>query len=113
MELKLKNGDYMPDGFGGFVRQTGQEELLSRALFLLTARRGQFAFLPEVGSRLWLLHREKPAGRNMAAQQYAQEALAPLDIQVLSAVVTDEGDFARVAVSLCVDGRTQAVEVTV
>ena len=38
MENKLIGGDYVPDGAGGFVRQTGSEALLSQALFRLTCR---------------------------------------------------------------------------
>lgn len=114
MELKLQNGDYVPNGLGGFVRQTGHEELLSRALFLLTARKGAFFFLPELGSRLWELRSEKPSGRNMAALQYAQEALADLDAEVVSATVSaGQEQSARVAVTLRLGGETETVEVMV
>ena len=40
MELKLRNGDYVPDGVGGLKRVEGREALLQRVLFKLTARRG-------------------------------------------------------------------------
>ena len=40
MELWLKNGDYVPDGKGGFVQLEGEEALLQRVLFRLCARRG-------------------------------------------------------------------------
>ena len=46
MELKLENGDYVPDGKGGHVRLGGAEEVLARVLFRLTARRGAVPFLP-------------------------------------------------------------------
>ena len=59
MELKLRDGDYVPDGAGGFVRCAGAEGVLQRALFLLTCRRGAFALLPDVGSRLYTLAGEK------------------------------------------------------
>ena len=49
MELKLVNGDYLPDGRGGL--EQAEEEILQRALSRLTARRGSFPFLPEFGSR--------------------------------------------------------------
>ena len=62
MENKLIGGDYVPDGAGGFVRQTGSEALLSQALFRLTCRRGRFPLLPELGSLLYTLDREsRPA----------------------------------------------------
>lgn len=60
MELRLEQGDYVPNGAGGFQRLEGAEALLQRVLFRLTARRGQFPFLPELGSRLYQLGREKP-----------------------------------------------------
>ena len=60
MTTQLRNGDYCPDGKGGFLQAAGGEEVLERVLFLLTARRGSFPLLPEVGSRLHLLAREKP-----------------------------------------------------
>ena len=52
METKLLNGDYVPDGLGGVARCQGADALLERVLFRLTARRGQFPPLPELGSRL-------------------------------------------------------------
>ena len=45
MELRLEQGDYVPNGAGGFQRLEGAEALLQRVLFRLTARRGQFPFL--------------------------------------------------------------------
>lgn len=114
MELKLIDGDYVPDGFGGFTRVQGDAALLSRALFLLTARRGSFPLLPELGSELWRLGEEKPSGRNMAALQYAQEALAPLGVQVMAAeVVPDEARTAHVAVQFLREGTAFTLEVTI
>ena len=40
MERKLIEGDYVPDGAGGLTTLTGSEEVLARALYRLTARRG-------------------------------------------------------------------------
>jgi len=76
MELMLKDGDYVPDGQGGFRRAEGRNELLQRVLWKLTARRGAFPFLPELGSRLYLLGREKPSHWQSLARQYVAEALA-------------------------------------
>ena len=73
---KLREGDYCPDGSGAFDRAVGEEEVLERVLFQLTARRGSFPLLPQVGSRLSLLCREKPAARAALAAGYAAEALA-------------------------------------
>lgn len=75
MELKLKDGDYVPNGAGGLERVTGGEELLQRILFRLAARRGTFPFQETLGSRLWQLGRISAANRQSAAEQYVAEAL--------------------------------------
>lgn len=75
MELFLQNGDYLPDGRGGFQRAQGRGELLQRVLWKLTARRGAFPFLPQLGSRLYTLTREKPSAWQSLAQEYVTEAL--------------------------------------
>ncbi len=74
--MLLQGGDYVPDGNGGFVTVQDREALLSRVLFQLTARRGSFPFLPELGSRFHLLLREKHSVQEALAAQYAAEALA-------------------------------------
>lgn len=113
MELKLRGGDYVPDGSGGFVRCTGAEGLLAGALFRLTCRRGSFPLWPELGSRLYLLGREKPSHRSAAARQYAQEALRdlPLLVEDAQAVSTAEG-LCTVTVQLRTDSGSAALEVT-
>lgn len=75
MERKLVNGDYVPDGTGGLTLLSGGEEVLARVLYRLTARRGALPFLPELGSRLYQLNREKPSARQALAAQYVAEAL--------------------------------------
>ena len=97
MELKLEQGDYVPDGAGGFERLDGAQALLARVLFRLTARKGQFPFLPELGSRLYQLGREKPSAREAMALQYVTEALAQeKDLAVLRTALTQEGAGAAV-----------------
>jgi len=76
MELKLKNGDYVPDGVGGLRRVEGREELLQRVLFKLTAHRGMFPFQEDLGSHLWQLGRLSVSQRQSAAVQYVAEALS-------------------------------------
>lgn len=73
--MLLRNGDYLPDGAGGFRSAVGEEELLDRVLFRLAARRGAFALIPELGSSFHRLGREKGGRREALARQFAQEAL--------------------------------------
>ena len=92
MELTLRNGDYVSDGAGGLRRSEGREEVLQRVLYRLTAHRGRFPFLPEVGSELWRLGRVSPAARQAAAEQAVAEALAEEDLTVDAVTLTDLGD---------------------
>lgn len=90
MEIKIHNGDYVPDGLGGVVRCQGADALLERVLFRLTARRGGLPFLPELGSRLYLLGREPAAQRLSAAKMYVTEALSGEDAAVTGVALTPE-----------------------
>ena len=84
---QLRDGAERPDGEGGFAVSEGAQEVLERVLFQLTARRGSFPLLPQVGSRLYLLLREKPSVRGSVGASYAAEALAgEEDLQVTGAV---------------------------
>ena len=114
MENLCVNGDYVPDGFGGFTRLQGTQALLARALFKLSCRRGSFPFLPELGSRLYALGQEKPTARNDCARQYAAEALSGMGVTVTDTKVVSLPDGrARVTVQLCCENETAALEVTV
>ena len=116
MELKMRNGDYVPDGIGGEKRAVGTEELLARALFRLSVRRGSFPFLPELGSELHLLGREKPSARRAAAKQYAAAALAEesaLTVEDVERTECGEG-LCALHVTLRLDsGKAAALELTV
>lgn len=84
MTMRLKNGDYVPDGNGSFRGLSDKEALLERVLFRLTARRGSFPFLPTLGSQLYRLPQEKASRCASLAKQYVEEALteeAGLDVQ--------------------------------
>ena len=101
MELQIQNGDYVPDGLGGFRRLTGGEALLQRVLFRLVPRRGAFPFMPELGSRLYLLPREKPSARQALAVQYAAEALGDEeDLRVTGAELNETAEGLRLTVYL-------------
>ncbi|MBD5085582.1 MAG: hypothetical protein HDT33_11175 [Clostridiales bacterium] len=112
MSLLLKNRDYAADGNGGVTVIKDGDELIGEVLFRLTARRGSFPFLPELGSRMYELLREKPSAWDSLAQQYAVEALADLpDAVVTGAQVSQEGDRLAVAVELLWQGTSLWVTV--
>ena len=76
MEIRSVDGDYVPNGCGGFQRVEDTQELLQRVLFKLSARCGGFAPMPELGRNLHLLMQTKPSDREGAAQRYVLEAIA-------------------------------------
>ena len=101
MELMLRDGDYVPDGRGGFLRAEGAEEVLQRVLWKLTVRRGSFPLLPELGSELHRLGRVKPSARPAAARQYVQEALADEpELTVTGVTLLQDGDRGELTVAL-------------
>ncbi len=113
MRLRLRDGDYVPDGAGGFVQLEISERLLEQALFRLTARRGGFAPIPELGSRLYLLHRAKADARNTLAKTYAQEALTPMGLRVTETAVEEQEDTLFVKVTIKVQGNEEELEVMI
>ena len=112
MELKIVNGDYVPDGAGNLCRLGGEEEVLARVLYRLTARRGGLPFLPRLGSRLHFILREKPSARRALAVQYVREALEEeTDIQLAGVELADRGEQAELTVRLNWRGEDLAVTV--
>lgn len=112
MEAKLQNGDYIPDHLGGILRCSGENALLQRVLFRLSARRGQFPLLPELGSRLYLLGKEQPSQRLSAARQFAAEALAEEDVTVTDVLLSPLAD-GRMDVTVLLDYKGSSLPVTV
>ena len=113
MALLLKDGDYVADERGVLRTAEGAQDLLQRVLFRLQARRGRFPFLPELGSRLYLLPREKPGDRQALARQYAAEALREEDVEVTEVTVEDGLDGRlQVRVALEWKGEGLTAEVT-
>ena len=108
MELKLKDRDYSPDGSGGLERGDGAQAVLARVLFRLTARRGSLPFLPELGSRLHEVLREKPSAR-LAAKQYVAQALEQEDVEITDVTLTDTEEGAQLVVSLLWQGEELSV----
>lgn len=112
MERVIVDRDYVPDGAGGLRVLSGAEEMLARVLYRLTARRGAFPFLPELGSRLNLVLREKPSDRQAVAAQYVAEALEEeRDLKVTAVELSELGERAELTVRL--NWRGEALAVTV
>ena len=114
MENLLRDGDYVPNGFGGFVRLQDTEAVLQRALYKLTVRRGSFPFLPRLGSRLSELGRERKSERGVIARQYAAEALDKMGLLVEDAVIREiSGEQIEIRFDLRLNGEETRLEVTV
>lgn len=112
MELTLRNGDYLTDGTGGLQRVRGQEALLQRVLFRLTARRGSFPFWETLGSRLWQLGRLPESARQAAAKQYVAEALEEEQgLQVEDVRLREDGQRADLTAELSYEGQPLSVTV--
>ncbi len=113
-ENLLIDGDYVPDGFGGFVRTQGDEKVLARALYKLNCKRGAFVFLPELGSKLSELGKEKPSAMEAVARQYCVQALEGMGVTVDAVRVRRVPERqAVVEVFLSYGQQKTAVEVTV
>ena len=105
MSLLLNERDYVADGNGGVTVVRDGEAIMNEVLFRLTARRESFPFLPELGSRMEQLRREKPSAWETLARQFAVEALAGLDgVTVTGASVRRERDALMVTVELLWQG---------
>lgn len=109
---RLNEGDYIPNGQGGFSEVSGAEAVLERALFLLTVHRGRFPLLPDMGSRLYQLTREKAALRSTMGAAYAAEALEPIQGLSVETAVWEE-ESGTLTVYLNWEGESMAVSVPV
>lgn len=93
MEWRLKEGDYVPNEQGGLEQLEGIQALRQRVLFRLQARRGAFPFLPELGSQLYRLLREKRTEREALALRYVTQALEEeRDVKVNRVELEMEGE---------------------
>ena len=104
--LVLQNGDYKMNG-GVLCQAVRNERVLQRILFKLTARRGQFPFGEERGSRLWELGKIPSAARQSAAAQYVTQALEDeTNLTVENVVLTSMGEESALTVDLLYDGES-------
>ena len=109
--LALVNGDYAAKG-NGLAAVSGKEAVLQRVLMKLTARRGQFPFLEDFGSRLWTLGQLRPAERQAAAEQYVLEALRDEPgLTVEQVTLAENGGKASLTVNAVKDERRLTAEV--
>lgn len=114
MELMLRGGDYVTDEMGSIRTVEGAEELLQRVLFKLSARRGGFPLLPELGSQLYRLSGVKPGQRPVLARQYVAEALADEEeLEITDVILTEEEGLGRLKVLLLWNGASFTIEITV
>lgn len=100
VEWVMKDGDLVPNGAGGFTWVQGEQAVLQRALFKLIARRGSFPFLPELGSKLHTLCREKASARQGLCRQYVAQALEGEDVVIKEVTYTEGAGRAQVEVRL-------------
>ena len=102
MENLLRDGDYVPNGFGGFTRLYGTQEVLA------------MPFLPELGSRLYELGKEKPSGRQAMARLYCAQALSGMGLEIEDVTVTElSNGHASIELWLVYQDERQAVEVRI
>ena len=104
MSLILREGDYVPDGRGGFQTAEGARELLERILWKLTVKRGSFPLLPQLGSRLHLLGRAPQREWEALAQQYVREALSDEEVTVEEVTLSPSGEGAFLTVQMTWQG---------
>ena len=105
MELKRIDGDYVADGIGGLQRLYGTDAVIERVLFRLSVPKGSFSLLPELGSELHLLGREKSLARASAARQYVAAALREeKNVSVEDVSLAAEGDALSLRAVLRIDG---------
>ena len=100
VELVLDDGDYVRNGTGGLRTAERSDALLQRVLWKLTVRRGSFPFLPQLGSRLYLLPREKPSARRGAARFSVDEALAGEEGLSVTSVELSEGESGAIGLTV-------------
>lgn len=75
MDMWIENGDYVPDGKGGFVMAEGIDAVVQRVIYRLSVPQGSFLPQPEFGSLLSTLCREKPSSWEALAGQYVRLAV--------------------------------------
>lgn len=113
-ELLIKNGDYVKNGAGGFEKLSDENAVLERVLYKLTARRGTFPLLPEIGSNLYLLGRLPRKEQQSAAEQYVVQALSDeSNLEVTQVLLEGEQEERRLTVFMNYAGEQLSVSMTI
>ena len=114
MEMVLDNGRYVCNDRGMPITVSGSEAMLERVKFILCCRRGKFPFIPKLGSRLYLLTREKHVNLENAALGYVIEALEDERYVTVSGVAAERsGEEIYVTVFLSNPGENTQITVSV
>lgn len=100
MEMRIQNGDFVPDHRGIPQVVDGVEETINRVFFCLCARRGGFALLPGLGSRLREIS-GSGENRDLTAAVMVREALESLDgVQVGEVSTARQGEALTISIRL-------------
>lgn len=115
MDLWLENGDYVPDGMGGFLVAEGIDGVVQRVIYRLTVPLGSFLPMPEFGSKLSTLCREKPSSWEALAGQYVRLALEEEEEVSFDRVSLSplEGGKIEMTVYLLWEGETVSFSLTI
>ena len=116
-DTAIKDGDFQTNGSGLPVRISGARELLQRAVFRLTVKKGSFFYDQQLGSRLYTLkgsygNRE---ALSETAMQMVREALKPMaEVTPLGVRAGMTGpDQLSLTVSLLADRKQMELEVLI
>lgn len=114
MDMRIQNGDFVPDRRGIPRSCSGCEEVINRVLLALTARRGGFAKLPRFGSRLYQLRGGSQERMDSEAAVMVREALEEVDEVTVGEVSTARKDTAlTISVRLQMDAGDYDIKVGV
>ncbi|MBC8570528.1 hypothetical protein [Zongyangia hominis] len=114
MDMRIQNGDFVPDRRGIPRGCFGVEEVVNRVLLCLTARRGGFARMPHFGSRLHTLRGGTQERMDEQAAMMVREALEGVDeVRVGDVSTARMGSVLTVRVGLQMDAGDYDVKVGV
>ena len=117
MDTAIKDGDFQTNTSGLPVQISGAQELLQRAMFRLTVKKGSFFYDQQLGSRLYTLKGSYGNRENLSenAMQMVREALKPMaEVTPLRVRASLTGpDQLSLTVSLLADRKQTELEVLI